>query len=252
VLVGAAAGLLLAGPALAILRESYVLLGVGVAACILAGLSAGAVGGALDLNATYALLYASAWAGVCGAAAGAAAAFAVGLVAGSLCSGRTQAGTFGGAMGALFRLREPGPRRWPDLTTGVFAALLGVFPGTCVGLWSGIVLGALGAAGAGQEGLLVWLAGAVPACALLALVFFGTRLVLSGGGAPRSRRGLVVVALAGAALGAVVAVGAALTGAVVGSPEYWSLGLAAAGALLGAKCWELFGGDPLGPSLLPG
>lgn len=211
---------------------------------LLGGLVGGAVAGAFDLDRLYGAILAGVRGGIFGALGGILGAVVVGLVGGRFCPGRTRSDSFSGAMGAALRLR-PGPHS----TSGIFSAAVGLFPGAAVGVWCGTVLGVLGYLGEGREGALVWFVAAPITGALLALIFFGNRVVLQGAGTPRSGRGMIGVALAGAVLGASVAGVARALAISVGSPEYWMAGMAATGCLLGAKCWEFLGGDALSPPL---
>jgi hypothetical protein len=256
VLKGAVVGTLIALPAtfylaaaVLILRERGGWFNSGLAlACLLAGLIGGVLGGAGDLDRVYGTVLAGARGGVFGSLAGMLSAVAVGLLGGRFCSGRTRDDSFGGALGAAFRLIPP-----PDVkgSSATFAAMIGFFPGAGLGLWCGTVLGVLGYLGEGYEGPAVWFPAAVLAGGLLTLVFFGTRLVLQGAATPRSGGGMLGVALAGALLGAAVAALAWVLDVPVGGPEYWIAGMAGTGALVGAKCWEFLGGDAVSPPLFP-
>jgi hypothetical protein len=215
--------------------------------CLLAGAVGGALAGMARLDSLFELILAGERGGVFGALAGMLTAVVVGQVGARFFPGSSHPESFCGAMGAALRL-APGP----DLGAGSgLATLVGIHPGAAVGLWCGTVLGVLGYLGEGQETPVAWFTAAPIAGALLALVFFGTRVVLQGAGTPRSGLGMLGVMLAGAALGAAVAGGAVMLSIPVGGPGYWIVGMAGTGALVGAKCWEFLGGDAVSPPLMP-
>jgi hypothetical protein len=237
-----------AGGLVAILLESTGQLRFAVAcACLLAGAAGGALAGMSQLDQLFELILAGTRGGVFGALAGMLAAVVVGLIGARFFPGRSHPESFCGAMGAALRLapgHDPG-------AASQLATLVGIYPGAAVGLWCGTVLGVLGYLGEDREGPGAWFVAAPVAGALLAVVFFGTRVVLQGAGTPRSGRGMLGVMLAGAAVGAVVAGVAVALAIPVGGAAYWIAGMAGTGALVGVKCWEFLGGDVVSPPLFP-
>jgi hypothetical protein len=217
-------------------------------ACLVLGMVGGALLASEQLDRLFGIVLAGSRGGVFGALGGMLTGLLVGLIGARFFPGRSHPGSFGGAMGAAFGLM-PGPE--PAAAASQFAGVVGIYPGAALGVWCGTVLGILGYLGQDRPDPVLYFTAAPIAGALLAVVFFGTRIVLQGAGTPRSGRGMLAVAAAGAIVGAIVAGVATVLATPVGSPEYWIAGMAGTGALIGAKSWEFFGGDAARPPLLP-
>src|SRR5262249_4112792 len=126
-LIGIAAGLFLLGPVLSCLTESLAWLAGGLVFGALGGTALGIVAGATELDTLYAVVRAALQGGVFGGLTGMVTGYMVGRIGGALCPGAAEPDSFGGALGATFRLLPPGGSG-SKAGWGIFAGLTGVFP----------------------------------------------------------------------------------------------------------------------------